>query len=221
MVYRTRYTHGRTATWCSGVRELDATTINTLESWRATERLGGMSQAFNVAHAASDHGELLRASLRLRPRRCALPSARSAPCLPPLASGPLSEGPTAERPPRSSSSRRSTHELAPTSPDSLSSSGPRFPPLSLSLSLSLTLAFPVRYPHKPLSLSLALLRFPSFPTFPFLSRRISVVFFSISLHSVSSSVASFCFSLFFFVFSYPDTLRSCHGSARRKKFSGA
>lgn len=65
------------------------------ESWRATEHLRSMSQAFNVARAP----RALRVSLRLRPRR----RARFPPSAPrsPLASGPLSEGPTAARPLRS------------------------------------------------------------------------------------------------------------------------
>lgn len=57
------------------------------ESWRATEHLRTMSQAFNVARAP----RALRASLRLRPR--------ASPARPATASGPLSEGPFAARPP--------------------------------------------------------------------------------------------------------------------------
>lgn len=117
-----------------------------------------MSQAFNVAHAVSrsvPHCACARSDV-------ALPSARSAPCLPPLASGPLSEGPTAERPHRAPSPVAAlVHELVPPprllvlhrAPFSFS----LFPSPSLSLSLFL---FVIRALAR-LSLSLALHRFPS------------------------------------------------------------
>lgn len=179
------------------MRELDATATNPLESWRATERLDGMSQAFNVAHAASRSAPHCACA-----RNVALPSARSAPCLPPLASGPLSEGPTAERPPpppRSSSRLNARSRVSPHFP--CPPPGPVFP-LSPSLFLSLTLTFPVRYPRTSLSFSRSSPISILFLHFPLRFRfGISAVFFSVPLHSVGSLKRRVFFFCLFFVFS--------------------
>lgn len=94
------------------------------------------------------------------------------------------------------------HELAPTSLGSLSSSGPRSLPLPAPPPLSLILAFPVRYPHAPLSFSRSSSISILFPHFPPRFRRISVVFF---FHSPSLlrflQASRLFFSSLFFVFS--------------------
>lgn len=155
-----------------------------------------MSQAFNVAHAVSrsaPHCACARSNV-------ALPSARSAPCLPPLASGPLSEGPTAERPPRSSSRRSARSRVSPPPPPApCPPPGPVFL-LTPFLSVPLTLAFPVRYPRAraPVSFSRSSPISILFPHFPLRFRRISVVFFFPFPFTppTPSSIASFL-SLFF------------------------
>lgn len=95
-----------------------------------------------------------------------------------------------------------------------------------SLSLSLALAFPVRYPRAPLSFSLSLLRFPSFSHISLsVSDAFRPSFFcSPSLLRIPQASRVFFFSLFSSFSrqpSRPGTLRSRHGSARQKKFSGA
>lgn len=161
--------------------------------------------------------------IALAPATFALPSARSVPCLPPLASGPLSEGPTAERPPRSSSRRNARSRVSPSPPTPpwllVLLRAPGFP-LSPSLFLSFAPAFPVHYPRTPLSFSRSSPISILFSHFPLRFRHISAVFFSVPLHSLGSLERRGLFSVFSSFSRHPSspgTLRSRHGSARWKK----
>lgn len=156
-----------------------------------------MSQAFNVVHAVSrsaPHCACARSDV-------ALPSARSAPCLPPLASRERSSlgASTALLLP----SQRSLTSLPLPLPSGLlvllraPFSFSLFPSPFLSLSLFL---FVIRA-RAPLSYSRSSPISILFPHFPLRFRRISVVFFfPISLHS-SGTVKHRVFSLSFLRFS--------------------